>query len=451
VELKASHLSFAYDPGQTILHDISLKISSGEILFILGRNGSGKTTLLSCLAGLLKSETGSVMLNNRSLSEFNSSEKAQLIGLIPQMHVPVFAYSVHELVLMGRAPYLSWIGSPSKEDREIVDHALEQVGLYELKDRAFSEISGGEQQLALIARGLAQNCQVLLMDEPTTHLDLSNKHLVLEIVKQLSKKGLSFIIASHAPNDAIAYADQVILLNGGWVTAAGAPQTTITEDSLSLIYGIDTEIIYDDVNGSKKAKAVIPRRPSELNPEAINEPGNMLYDIFSEDHDSPQLILVTGLRGAGKTTWCSELTIIAKENGMVVKGILSPGIFKGNQKIGIAVKNIESGEQLQLAELRKGEVEGIATPRWQFFPETMIWANNVLREANGSDLLLIDEIGPLELLRGEGLTAGIDRLDGNSYKIACAVIRPSLIPSALHRWPHAKVVSGSIQKNYLPQ
>lgn len=289
------------------------------------------------------------------------------------------------------------------------------------------------------------------MDEPTTHLDLCNKHQVLEIVKHLSKKGLSFIVASHAPNDAIAYADQVMLLNGGWVTATGPPHATITEDSLSLIYGIDTEIIYEEVNGSKKAKAVIPRSPSQLDPEAINEPGNMLYDIFSEKHDTPQLMLVTGLRGAGKTTWCSELTGIAKEKGMVVKGILSPGIFKGNQKIGITAKNIETGDQLQLAKLRKGEVEGMSTPRWQFFPETVSWANKVIGEAEESDLLMIDEIGPLELLRGEGLTAGIDRLDGNRYKIACVVIRPSLIPSALHRWPHAKVVSGSSQKNYLPQ
>ena len=115
MNLEVAHLSFAYVPGRTVLHDISLKVSSGEILYILGRNGSGKSTLLSCLGGLLIPGTGKVLVNNISLTEYKNSEKARIVGVIPQMHVPVFAYSVHEMVLMGRAPYLGWMSSPSIE------------------------------------------------------------------------------------------------------------------------------------------------------------------------------------------------------------------------------------------------------------------------------------------------------------------------------------------------
>ncbi|MEA3326730.1 MAG: ATP-binding cassette domain-containing protein [Chloroflexota bacterium] len=445
MKLEASHLSFAYVPGNTILHDVSLKINSGETLYILGQNGGGKTTLLSCLAGLLHPDTGDVQLGGKSLSEYSTSERARLIGSIPQMHVPVFAFTLQEMVLMGRAPYLGWMGTPSKNDQEIAERSLEQVGLFELRHRAFTEISGGEQQLVLIARGLAQNCQILLMDEPTTHLDLSNQHQVLEIVQQLSKRGLSFIIASHAPNDALSYADQVLLLNGGWVTAVGPPQKTITETSLSLIYGIDTELIYDVHNGARKAKAVVTRRPVRLSPESLTTPGNLLYDTLINAHESPQLILVTGLRGAGKTSWCSKLAKVAQEQGLNVSGILSPGIFTGKRKIGIAVKNLATGEQHQLAELRKGEFEGLSTPRWRFNPESMSWANDVLRYTIQNDLLIIDEIGPIELLRGEGLSAGIERIDHNQYKVACVVVRPSLVPTALQRWPHATVVSGYLE------
>ena len=447
MDLEAYHINFAYVPGKTILHDISLKIIAGETLYILGRNGGGKTTLLSCLAGLLYPEAGEVRLGGKSLSEYSPSERARLIGLIPQMHIPVFSYTIKEMILMGRAPYLGWLGSPSKSDHEIAENALEQVGLYELRNRSFTEISGGEQQLVLIARGLAQNCQILLMDEPTTHLDLSNQHQVLEIVQQLSRKGLSFIIASHAPNDALSYADQVLLLNGGWVTAAGSPQETITENSLSMIYGIDTEVIYDDNNGTRTAKAVVTRRPIRLNPEALPVPGNMLYDAFSYDQESPKLMLVTGLRGAGKTTWCSKLAKVAKEQGLKVSGILSPGIFMGKRKIGIAVKDLTTGEQHQLAELHKGGFEGLSTPRWRFNQESMSWANEVKIYDARRDILIIDEIGPIELLRGEGLTAGIQCINQNKYKVACVVVRPSLLPTALQKWPHATVVSGYLDSD----
>jgi iron complex transport system ATP-binding protein len=442
--LEANNLHFAYTPGDTVLHDVSLKLDTGETLFVLGKNGCGKTTLLSCLSGILSPISGQVIMEGKTLTEFSPSERAQRIALIPQMHTPTFAYTVRQLVMMGRAPYLSWIGSPSRKDEEIVDHSLDQVGLFELRDRPYTEISGGEQQLVLIARGLAQRSSILLMDEPTAHLDLSNQHRVLEIIHQLGQQGLSFIISSHSPNDALTYADNVLLISGGWVIDYGKPQETLTEPLLSSVYGIQTEVIYQKENGTSRAKAVLPLRPNIVEPDSINTKSSFLYEVFQNRKKSPQLIIVTGLSGAGKTTWCKNLVEKAKENGYEVEGILSPGIFEGKRKVGIEVLDLHSGEKKQLAKLREGSRSEIATPRWEFDSQSLEWANQRLENGSGSDLLIIDELGPLEFLQNEGLLAGFKRLNQGDFQVACVVVRSSLLQKAIERWPYAYVVRGRI-------
>ena len=442
--LTAKNLSFAYTPGQTVLHDVSLALEEGETLYILGKNGCGKTTLLSCVCGLLNPHSGTVLIKDKPLNDFSPAERAQKIGLIPQMHVPAFAYTVSQMVMMGRAAHLSWMGSPSAIDHNIVEESLEQVGLTDLKDRPYTEISGGEQQLVLVARGLAQRCPILLMDEPTAHLDLSNQHRVLEIVHQLGRQGLSFIISSHAPNDALAYADQVLLLSGGWVTDYGKPQETLTEPLLSSVYGIQAEVIYQSENGRQTARAVVPRRPISIKPDTITVSGSLLNKIFSKRKQEQQLIIVTGLSGAGKTTWCSRLVAHAREQGYTVEGVLSPGIFDGKQKTGIAILNLFRNERQVLAKLRENDRGELTTPRWVFDPQALEWANQALQNGAGGDLLIIDELGPLEFLRGKGLTAGLDRIDKKDYQVACVVIRSSLLPKALQRWPDAIVVSGTV-------
>jgi iron complex transport system ATP-binding protein len=443
--LEAQHLSFAYDPENTILHDVSLTLHPGEMLYILGPNGGGKTTLLHCLAGLLKPHSGQVILADKILDVYTAVERAQWIGLIPQLHTPAFAYSVSEMVMMGRAPHLSWLGSPTSADHAIVEEALEQVGLFELRDRPYTEISGGERQLVLIARGLAQKCKILLMDEPTAHLDLSNQHRVLEIINQLTRQGLSFIISSHAPNDALAYADNVILLNGGWVTEYGPPTDTLTEPMLSTAYGIKTEVIFGWEDDKPIPRAVVPRRPLTITPGSLVDHDSPLSQIFERGKQTPQLILVTGLSGVGKTTWCSKLAQLATEKGLSVTGILSPGIFRGDRKIGIGVKDLHTNEHRQLAKLRDDEDAQLATPRWTFDPDALAWANAKLKDSPEGDLLIIDELGPLEFLRDEGLLAGLARIDAGNYRVACVVVRSSLLPKALQRWPQAFVVSGSVR------
>ena len=440
MQLQANHLHYAYLPEKTVLDDVSLQIEPGETLYILGRNGSGKTTLLSCLAGLLKPASGEVLLDGASLQSFSPAERARKVGLIPQMHTPAFGYTVNEMVMMGRAPYLGWLGSPNREDQAVVDEALAQLGLFELRDRPYTEISGGEQQLTLIARGLAQQCQLLLMDEPTAHLDLSNQHRILEIISQLTDRGLSFIISSHSPNNALSYADRVLLLAAGEVRAYGTPQETLTEPMLSAIYGIRTEVLSND---DGKPLAVITQRPIALDLGALRDPRSPLGQIFARSQKEPQLILVTGLSGVGKTTWCTQLIGLAREAGLSVNGLLSPSIFKNGRKVGIEIVDLHSGDHHQLARLREDNVAGMQTPRWAFDSKVMAWANQTLADSGESDLMVIDELGPLEFAQNKGLTAGLARLDSGDYKVAAVVIRSALLPQALTRWPKAIIVNGS--------
>ncbi len=442
MRLEARQVSYAYTPGEPVLHDVSLRLEAGETLYVLGRNGGGKTTLLCCLAGLCRPDTGQVLLDGKPIHSYAADERARLIGLIPQMHIPAFAYTVREMVLMGRTPHLGWLGSPSRADYALADEALEQVGLIDLRDRPYTEVSGGERQLVLIARGLAQQCSILLMDEPTAHLDLSNQHRVLEIINQLSRQGPSFIISSHAPNDALSYADHVLLLSKGRVMAYGTPQETLTESLLSSVYGVRTEVIYERENGDETPRAVVARRPMMLPPESLGKQGTVLSEVFRQSRHTPQLILVTGLSGAGKTTWCTRLVEQAQKQGLMVRGVLCPSVFEDGRKIGIDIVNLETGERRRLARLRDGGTGELVTTQWQFDPTAMAWGDHSLHDTKDGDLLVIDELGPLEFLRHEGLMEGLRLLDERRYRVACVVVRSSLLPNALQRWPHALVVSG---------
>ncbi|MCA9977920.1 MAG: ATP-binding cassette domain-containing protein, partial [Anaerolineales bacterium] len=346
-----------------------------------------------------------------------------------------------EMVLMGRAPHLSLFGAPSAADRAIADEALESVGLQDLRERPYTEISGGERQLTLIARGLAQKCDVLLMDEPSAHLDLSNQHRVLEMVDQLARQGLSFIISSHAPNNALNYADRVLLLHRGRVLAYGPPQETLTESLLSTAYGMRTEVIFAQRNGRTEARAVVAQRPHTIPAAALNWPDSPLAQAFA-DGDGPKLFLVTGLPGVGKTTWCGELIELARRRGLQVAGLWSPAVFANGRKIGIDLVDLFHDERRRLANLRgKKEVTAVATIQWAFDSDAITGGNTVLQNLPPNDLLLIDELGPLEFMRGEGFIAGLDVLDAGAYRVAVVVIRPSLLPEAQARWPHAQVIT----------
>lgn len=260
--LRAEKLTFAYD--QPVLHQISVEIIEGEVLFLLGRNGCGKTTLMRCLSGILQPDSGSVLFSGRDIRTIPPAERARRVGLIPQIHSPAFAYTVHDIVLMGRAPYLGLFDKPGKADHAAADGALERVDMLAFRDRPYTQLSGGQRQMVMIARGLAQQCDILLMDEPDAHLDPGNQHLIMDIVRTLVRDNLTFVISSHVPNHALAYADRVLLMHNGRTLALGVPSETLTEPLLSRAYNLEMEIIYQDRDGQHIPRAILPRRNGNL-------------------------------------------------------------------------------------------------------------------------------------------------------------------------------------------
>ena len=255
MRLTSTELAFAYSTDRDILESVSLSLESGQVTFILGANGTGKTTLLECMSGLRVPLRGSVTADGRDLHQLAPRERAQNIGLVPQMHEPIFEFTVEQAVLMGRAPHLGLFERPGERDFQVAREAIETVGIQHLSHRPYTKISGGERQLALIARGLAQGASCLLMDEPVAHLDPHHQHDVLSVVRQLADDGFAFAITSHLPNHAILYADWVAFLIDGRSDVQGPPSTTITEHSLQTAYEMRFEII----EGTSGSRAILPR------------------------------------------------------------------------------------------------------------------------------------------------------------------------------------------------
>jgi iron complex transport system ATP-binding protein len=241
-----------------ILHDVSFTVKEGEILCILGPNGSGKTTLFKSMLGLLHLTQGEIKFDNQSITNMSRQKLARLIAYIPQAHTPSFHYKVQEVVLMGRTAHLGQFASPGVEDQRIAVKAMESMNILHLSDKAYTEISGGERQLVLIARAIAQQSKILIMDEPTSNLDFGNQMLVLNQVNQLAEQGYTIIMSSHNPEHAFLYASHVLLLKGGKVFQTGSPNEVMTEGILEKIYGIKVKIVDAIVSQSKVAKICIP-------------------------------------------------------------------------------------------------------------------------------------------------------------------------------------------------
>ncbi len=271
MRLAADRIHYAYRPGTEVLRDVSLAVDERRTLFVLGANGSGKTTLLDCLSGVRTPQSGRVTVDGIRLTDLSARDRARRIGVVPQSHEPVFSYTVGQAVLMGRAPHLGLFERPGREDRCAVARALDAVGVTGLQDRPYTGISGGERQLVLIARGLAQGAGCLLMDEPAAHLDPHHQHAVFNVVRQLADDGFSFVVTSHHPNNALLYADDVVFLVDGASLIRGAPATAITEESLHAAYAMEFEIVRS-VDGTR---AILPRvrhRPGAVGGRSASGP-----------------------------------------------------------------------------------------------------------------------------------------------------------------------------------
>jgi ABC-type cobalamin/Fe3+-siderophores transport system ATPase subunit len=240
--LSVEKLSVDLD-STTILDGISFAAERGEILVIIGPNGAGKTTLLRAISGLIPIRKGTVKLANKNLALRSVTERARLIATVPQAANLPPAFVVQDVVMLGRTPYLNWLGQTSPVDEEITSEALSQTQSLEFSERKIGELSAGEQQRVLLARALAQTTPVLLMDEPTTHLDLKYQVKLLELTQQLTcKKNLITIIVLHDLNLASRCADQVLVLDRGHVAATGKPEQVLSDGILSRVYQIPIQV-----------------------------------------------------------------------------------------------------------------------------------------------------------------------------------------------------------------
>ncbi|MBU4535102.1 MAG: ABC transporter ATP-binding protein [Euryarchaeota archaeon] len=235
--------TFSYNKQEKVFEKISFKLKKGDVLCILGANGAGKTTLLKCLNGLIHLDSGKVMLKGIDIQGLKPSTIAKSMGYIPQIHNSTFPFTVLDVVLMGRAPHIDTFSSPSTRDSKIAKKSLKDLKIYHMKDKAYTEISGGEQQLVFIARVLAQEPDVLILDEPTSHLDFGNQIRTMNIVDQLAKKGLSIIMSSHFPDHAFLSAKKVALMKGKSFIDIGPPEEVINEDNMKEVYDINVKII----------------------------------------------------------------------------------------------------------------------------------------------------------------------------------------------------------------
>ena len=256
MSIQVNNLSFSY--GQkNVLHDICFSAEKGEFLSILGPNGAGKSTLFRCILGLLPGYSGEVLVNERNIKGFSAREASRQIAYIPQKSHCVFQYNVLDIVLMGRSNRTSVFGNPRKEDEQACLKALEKVGICALKDRCFHKLSGGEQQLVLIARALAQDAPILLLDEPTANLDFGNQILVLEQAKKLAQEGYTVIQTTHHPEQSYLYSDRILALRNGRILALGKPTEVLNDVIMEQLYNVSVDVIslYDDA-----ARVCIPAK-----------------------------------------------------------------------------------------------------------------------------------------------------------------------------------------------
>ena len=242
MSIEVKDLSFSYG-DRSILRNVSFSVEKGEFLSILGPNGVGKSTLFRCILGLLSGYTGKILVDGTDIRSFSPREAARHIAYIPQSSRSIFNYSVFDIVLMGRTSGLRTFHSPGKRDRELCQWALEKVGITALSDRCFHRLSGGEQQLVLIARALVQKAPILMLDEPTANLDFGNQLLVLDQARALAREGYTVIQTTHHPEQSYLYSDRILAIQHGRVLAHGTPGQVLTEETIRGLYGVEVEIV----------------------------------------------------------------------------------------------------------------------------------------------------------------------------------------------------------------
>lgn len=253
--LQITNLCFSYG-HKRVLNGINMALGDGQIITLLGPNGCGKTTLLDCLIGYRPYENGSIEIDGQRDARYSVKQRAQMIAYVPQKSSGIFPYTALQMVLMGRTPYLGGAASPSQADVRIAREAMDSLGLQGFEERVYTSLSGGEQQLVLIARSLAQDAKIILLDEPTASLDIKNEALVLDRIREMAQKTKkSFVIATHQPNHAFYLENKGInvlaaLFYDGMIKYFGPPSEVLHAQNVNEVYNVHCELL-EYGNGQK--------------------------------------------------------------------------------------------------------------------------------------------------------------------------------------------------------
>lgn len=257
MRLSAENLGFGYR-GRSVGRGVTLELAPGEVLCLLGPNGSGKTTLFKTLLGLLLPQEGTVLIEGRNARMLTRDAIARQISYVPQAHGAFFPYTVHELVLMGRTAHLDLFAAPAARDHAAARLAIERMGIAHLADAIYTQISGGERQLALIARALAQEARLVIMDEPTANLDFGNQVRVLERIRALVGEGIGVLLSTHDPDHAFLCADRVAMLHQGRLVACGTVSEVMTAEKLQQIYGVAVTVTAVPLGDGSTRRVCLP-------------------------------------------------------------------------------------------------------------------------------------------------------------------------------------------------
>ena len=261
-----------------VVHGVSFEVPRGQFACVIGANGCGKSTLLKNLLGLVEPFGGEVLIDGKPIADMDERERARHFAYIPQAHTPPFPFRVSDVVILGRTPYLTGIAqSTSERDNLIAYRAMQQLGIEGLADAIYTELSGGQQQLLLIARALAQQPDLLVMDEPTAALDFGNQQLVLSCVYGLTRLGMSVLMVTHDPDHALFCADRVIMMEDGCIIGDGTPAEIITTDNLRRIYNTESYVTDVTLATGETVSVCVPvirtNAPSGAMPQAAHQEG----------------------------------------------------------------------------------------------------------------------------------------------------------------------------------